>query len=198
MQKVNTNLIEIGFKVRSSKMKGIITLEKRVFFLKFNKKILKMDLISFGTGLVGVFLGILSILALQPFWNSNKASLWITVIAIFFDTNSFIFSFLPFFLMYRLIRLKRTLIKQNTVLYRKDQISISLDFISFFLGFIGTTCEIISIIALLPQFNKPLFSYQITIIAVILDVASCITCLIATLITANIIKNYRERGNSIT
>lgn len=100
--------------------------------------------------------------------------------------------------MYRLIRLKRTLIKQNTVLYRKDQIIISLDFISFFLGFIGTTCEIISIIALLPQFNKPLFSYQITIIAVILDVAGCITCLIATLITANIIKNYRERGNSIT
>lgn len=67
MQKDNTNLIEIGFKVRSSEMKGIITLEKRVFFFKFNKKILKMDLISFGTGLVGVFLGILSILALQTF-----------------------------------------------------------------------------------------------------------------------------------
>ncbi len=43
-------------------MKGFVTLEKRVYFLKFNKKILKMDLISFGTGLIGIFLGILSIL----------------------------------------------------------------------------------------------------------------------------------------
>ncbi|WP_342276136.1 hypothetical protein [Spiroplasma endosymbiont of Nebria brevicollis] len=172
-------------------------MEKRVYFLKFNKKILKLDLISFGSGLIGIFLGILSILALQPFWNSDKASLWITVIAIFFDITSFIFAFLPFFLMYRLIRIKRTLIKQNMALYRKDQISISLDFISFFLGFIGTTCEIISVVVLLPQFNNSIFSYQITIVAVILDVISCITCLLALLITINIVKDYRKRGNSI-
>ncbi|WP_375318187.1 hypothetical protein [Spiroplasma endosymbiont of Virgichneumon dumeticola] len=82
-------------------------------------------------------------------------------------------------------------------MYRKDQISISLDFISFFLGFIGTACEIISIIVLLPEFNNTVFSYQITIAAVILDVISCITCLIAILITINIIKDYRKRGNSI-
>ncbi|WP_308149932.1 hypothetical protein [Spiroplasma sp. AdecLV25b] len=172
-------------------------MEKRVYFLKFNKKILKMDLISFGSGLIGIILGILSILALQPFWNSDKASLWLTVIAILFDITSFIFAFLPFFLMYRLIRIKKTLIKQNIVLYRKDQISISLDFISFFLGFIGTACEIISIIVLLPEFNNTVFSYQITIAAVILDVISCITCLITILITINIIKDYQKRGNSI-
>ncbi len=84
-----------------------------------------MDLISFGTGLIGIFLGILSILALQPFWDNDKASLWITVVAIFFDITSFTLAFLPFFLMFRLIRLKKTLIKQNMKLYRKDQFSIS-------------------------------------------------------------------------
>lgn len=178
-------------------MKGFVILEKRVYFLKFNKKILKMDLISFITGLIGVFLGILSILALQPFWNNEKVSLWITVVAIFFDTTSFILAFLPFFLMYRLISIKKTLIKQNMKLYRKDQFSISLDFISFCLGIIGTTCELISIIVLLPQFDDKIFSYKITIAAVILNIISCITCLLATLITINIIKDYRRRGNSI-
>lgn len=178
-------------------MKGIVILEKRVYFLKFNKKILKMDLISFGSGLVGAILGILSILALQPFWNSDKASLWITVIAILFDITSFVLAFLPFFLMYRLIRMKKTLIKQNMVLYRKDQVSILLDFTSFLLGFVGTTCEIISVIVLLPQFDNRLFSYQITIIAVVLNMISCIICLIATLITISIIKDYKRRGNSI-
>lgn len=179
-------------------MRGFVILEKRVYFLKFNKKILKMDLISFGTNLVGVFLGILSILALQPFWDSDKASLWITVVAVFFDTTSFVLAFMPFFLMFRLIKMKRGLIKQNMKLYRKDQISISLDFISFCLGLIGTTCEIISVIVLLPQFgDNKIFSYQITIIAVILNIISCITCLLATLITINIIKDYRRKGNSI-
>ncbi len=179
-------------------MKGFVTLEKRVYFLKFNKKILKMDLISFGTGLIGIFLGILSILALQPFWDNDKASLWITVVAIFFDITSFTLAFLPFFLMFRLIRLKKTLIKQNMKLYRKDQFSISLDFISFCLGIIGTSCEIISVIVLLPQFNdNKVFSYQITIVAVVLNIISCITCLMAILITINIIKDYKQRGNSI-
>lgn len=178
-------------------MKGFLILEKRVYFLKFNKKILKMDLISFGTGLIGIFLGILSILALQSFWDSDKASLWITVVAIFFDITSFTLAFLPFFLMLRLIRLKKTLIKQNMKLYKKDQFSISLDFISFCLGLIGTSCEVISVIVLLPQFNNKVFSYQITILALILNTISCITCLIATLITINIIKDYKQRGNSI-
>ncbi len=172
-------------------------MEKRVYFLKFNKKILTMDLISFATGLIGVFLGIVSILALQPFWNSEKVSLWVTVVAIFFDSTSFILAFLPFFLMYRLIKIKKTLIKQNMKLYRKDQFSISLDFISFCFGLIGTSCELISIIVLLPQFDDKIFSYQITIAAVVLNIISCITCLIATLITINIIKDYRRRGNSI-
>lgn len=172
-------------------------MEKRVYFLKFNKKILTMDLVSFATSLIGVFLGIVSILALQPFWNSEKVSLWVTVVAIFFDSTSFILAFLPFFLMYRLIKIKKTLIKQNMKLYRKDQFSISLDFISFCFGLIGTSCELISIIVLLPQFDDKIFSYQITIAAVVLNIISCITCLIATLITINIIKNYRRRGNSI-
>lgn len=172
-------------------------MEKRVYFLKFNKKILKMDLISFTTGLVGIILGILSILALQPFWNSEKASLWITVVAICFDVTSFILAFIPFFLMYSLIRIKKDLIKQNMKLYRKDQVSVSLDFLSFLLGFIGTTCEIISIIVLLPKFENKIFSYQITIAAIVLNTISCITCLMATLITINVIKDYRKRGNSI-
>ncbi|WP_425382098.1 hypothetical protein [Spiroplasma endosymbiont of Melieria omissa] len=68
----------------------------------------------------------------------------------------------------------------------------------FCLGIIGTSCEIISVIVLLAQFNdNKVFSYQITIVAVVLNIISCITCLMATLITINIIKDYKQRGNSI-
>lgn len=47
--------------------KGFVILEKRVYFLKFNKKILTIDLLSVISGIIGITLGVLSILALEPF-----------------------------------------------------------------------------------------------------------------------------------
>lgn len=82
-------------------------------------------------------------------------------------------------------------------LYRKDWTSIWCDFSSFFVGLVGTICEVVSVIVLLPQWKNETFSYQITIAAVILDVISTTIAVAATLLTINIIKNYRLRGNSI-
>lgn len=158
--------------------------------IKFNKKILISDFISFGSGLIGVILGFLSIFALMSFWNDEKASIILTAIAIIFDFISFSSALIAFIFLKKFLNANHHKIPYDKKIHQLDKLILSFDFLSFCLGFIGTVCEIISLIVLLPQWHDSLFSYNITIVAVCFDVLSTSLALFAGIMTIKVIKNY--------
>lgn len=161
---------------------------------KTNRTIICLDLASIVTGIIGVILGITSILALEPFWNNDTASYNVTCVAILFDTSSALLALLAFLVGYRFLRSKKeALLKESKKDYLLELQASILDFISFSVGVIGTIFEIISLLALWKFWNNTEFSYQITIVGVICDIISNISALSALLLTLKLVKKHNQK-----
>ena len=165
--------------------------------MKLSTLTIIFDVSSFICGVVGIVLGIYSLLALNSSWNNPTLSYKLTLIAIIFDIFSCLFALLAFKYGYKhFLKRKEKFNKFKKNSHNLEVKAIIWDFISFCLGVIGLICEALSLLALLPMWNNLQLSYNITVGAVVFDIFSCLVVFIALLIT--IVANRKSKNISLS
>lgn len=149
----------------------------------YYRKIIICDILSFSFGIVGVILGILSMVSLNHIWNTDpnireSDSFKFTISAITFDTSSVISSILA--LVFGKKMIKDSIGNEENKRVEKYEIrAIRCDMASFIIGIIGLVFGFTSLITLLPIAKNDGISFIATVFSAILDTVSFSSAILA-------------------
>lgn len=137
------------------------------------------DILSFTFGFLGVSFGILSVLALEPLWSSDKTirdadSFALTATTISCDTLSVLSALMAYYFGTKLYnKLKHTHREEKPEIMRCERYSFRFDLWSFIFGVVGLLFGITSFVCLFPAFLNEYVSWWTTITSVCFDALSC-------------------------
>ncbi|WP_168104693.1 hypothetical protein [Spiroplasma platyhelix] len=143
------------------------------------------DILSFTFGFLGVCFGILSVLALETFWNKNDSirdfhSFTFTATTICCDSLSVLSAMTAYHYGIKLYKMTKNIRqKHKPEILKCERYSFLYDFWSFIFGIVGLIFGIISFITLFPTFLNEYISWWATITSVCFDALSCTLVLMA-------------------
>ncbi|AGM25376.1 DUF1129 domain-containing protein [Spiroplasma chrysopicola] len=153
--------------------------------IKIKKIIINSDIFSFNFGFIGITFGLLSLLSLEPFWNSSNEvrdyqSFIFTILTIIFDTLSVISAMIAFIYGKKMYRLRQPNKKEKRWIDKRfEKLSYWFDFWSFIVGILGLIFGLISLVTLLPYTINEFVSWWATFTSIFLDTFSAIAAILA-------------------
>lgn len=147
---------------------------------RLKNSIIWADILSFSFGFLGVTFGILSVLALEPFWSldaniRDAQSFALTATTICCDSLSVLSAMVAYYLGLKLYnRTKNETQNDKPEVLKCGRYSFYCDFWSFIFAIIGLIFGIISFVTLFPTFFNEYTSWWATITSVCFDTVSCV------------------------
>lgn len=147
---------------------------------QLKKSIILADILSFIFGFLGVSFGILSLLALEPFWSidsstvRDRQSFALTATTICCDFLSVLSAMVAYYFGVKLYKMTKNENRGDKPQVLKcERYSFYCDFWSFLFGIVGLIFGITSFITLFPSCLNKYTSWWSTITSVCFDSVSC-------------------------
>ncbi|WHQ36566.1 hypothetical protein [Spiroplasma sp. SV19] len=146
---------------------------------QLKKSIILADILSFTFGFLGVTFGILSVLALEPFWSMDSTvrdhqSFALTATTICCDFLSVLSAMIAYYYGVKLYKITKNEDRcDKPEVLKCERYSFCCDFWSFIFGIVGLIFGITSFITLFPGFLNEYTSWWTTITSVCFDSVSC-------------------------
>lgn len=167
------------------------------------KIVLLSDILSSIFGIVGVILGIMSIIALTPSWNISEIkrendSFYFTIITIIFDFLSALGASIAFIIGKSIYKKTKKSGHSDPKKLKTEKCSLFFDLNSFAFGIIGLIFGFTSLMALIEPLKNEQLSIVCTYISITLDTISFTFAILATIFFVKISEKTHKVANKKT